>query len=69
MKILLSILLLSLLSCYQQTIEPNHVINGMNMIKYEYEGHDYLIFRGLDYFSAVVHSASCNYCDSLKHIK
>ena len=36
--------------------------------KIKLEEHDYFIFRGTDYFSGVVHSASCNYCDSVKSL-
>lgn len=46
------------------TIEATR--GDVQMTKMVYENHEYLIFRGSDYFSAVVHSASCSYCDSIK---
>jgi hypothetical protein len=52
-----------------EPISRNEVALPMSirLYPYKYENHDYLIFRGVDNFSAVVHSASCHYCDSIKN--
>lgn len=51
------------------TLKYNVPIQGsVYVTPIKYEKHDYLIFSGVDYTRAVVHSASCNYCDSIKHI-
>lgn len=71
-KVMFILILIISASCVQMTKPQNptqifSVERGdLTVTKIKYEQHDYLIFRGSDYFSAVVHSASCHYCDSIK---